>query len=98
MCIGSFGGDSDHFTKYGAGIYGFTWWFNETGRLHPDQLTLPDASEDVIMSIGAKGNNAVIIPHFDLILVSAHGNWGKLKAGDADNKFNRYIKICYTDV
>ncbi len=23
--IGTFSGDSDHFTKYGAGIYGFNW-------------------------------------------------------------------------
>ena len=33
--IGSFGGGSDHFTGYGAGIYGFDWWFNATGPPPP---------------------------------------------------------------
>jgi len=91
--IGSFGGDSDHFTKYGAGIYGFNWWFNSTGRLHPGQLTWPDVTNDVIMSIGARGNNTVIIPDLDLILVNARGNWGRLEAGDPENTYNKYIRF-----
>jgi CubicO group peptidase (beta-lactamase class C family) len=91
--IGSFGGGSDHFTAYGAGIYGSNWWFNETGRLHPDRATWPDAPRDTVMSIGAGGNNAVIIPSLNLVLVSAKGDWGKLAAGEVDSKFHLHIKL-----
>jgi len=91
--IGSFGGGSDHFTNFGAGIYGFNWWFNDTGRLHPESLTWPDAPRDTIMSIGAGGNCSVLIPSKNLLLVCARGNWGKLKAGDPQSKMNQLIKI-----
>ena len=29
--IGTYGGESNHFSKAGPGIYGFNWWFNATG-------------------------------------------------------------------
>lgn len=32
---------ADHFTDYGAGIYGYNWWFNATGRLHPQRSPGP---------------------------------------------------------
>ena len=60
--IGSFGGGSDHFTKFGPGIYGFNWWFNGLSRLHPVSTTWPDAPRDTYLSIGAGGNNSVMIP------------------------------------
>jgi len=91
--IGTFGGGSDHFTNCGAGIYGFNWWFNGTGRLHPEALTWPDAPPDTFMSIGAGGNCSVMIPSLDLVLVSARGNWGDLIAGDPDCLFNRHIRL-----
>ncbi len=91
--IGSFGGGSDHFTPYGAGIYGFNWWFNGKGRLHPCSKTWPDAPDDTFMTIGAGGNNMVMIPGQDLILVSARGNWGHFEAGNPQNTFNRIIKL-----
>ncbi len=91
--IESFGGGSAHFTHFGAGIYGCNWWFNDTGLLHPNQLTWPDAPKDVVMSIGAGGNNAVMIPSMNLVLVSAKGKWGKLDAGNADSLFNQHIKL-----
>jgi len=92
LSLGSYGGDSDHFTEYGPGIYGFNWWFNDYGRRHPDTLTWPDAPRDTFMSIGAGGNNTVIIPSMKLMLVSAKGDWGKLEPGSTDSKFNRHIK------
>jgi len=91
--VGSFGGGSDHFTNYGAGIYGFNWWFNGTGRLHPESITWPDAPPDTFMSIGAGGNCSVMIPSLDLVLVSAQGNWGNLVAGDPECLFNRHIRL-----
>lgn len=90
--IRSYGGGSDHFTEYGAGIYGFNWWFNGTGRLHPATPTWPDALADTFMSIGAGGNCSVIIPSLDLVLVCARGNWGQLKAGDASSRMNEVIR------
>ena len=89
--IGSFGGESDHFTQFGAGIYGFNWWFNETGRLHPDKTTWPDAPRDTIMSIGFGGNCAALVPSMNLVLVSAKGDWGKLEAGEPDTQMNHII-------
>lgn len=89
--IGSYGGGTDHFTRFGAGIYGFNWWFNETGRLHPDARTWPHAPADTVMSIGAGGNCSVIIPSLNLVLVNARGNWGRLDAGNPDSRMNQAL-------
>lgn len=96
--IDSFGGGSDHFTKYGAGIYGFNWWFNDTGRLHPDKKTWPDAPADTVMSIGFGGNNTAIIPSQGLMLVCASGDWNDLRAGEEASKINQALKLLMTAV
>lgn len=98
LMIGTFGGGSAHFTEFGSGIYGFNWWFNKTGLLHPENVTWPDATPKTFMSIGARGNNMVIIPEYQLILSSAKGNWGDLKAGDPNSNFNKYIKLLLSSV
>ena len=89
--IGSYGGGSDHFTVYGAGVYGFNWWFNNVGRLHPDRRTWPDAPPDVYMSIGAGGNCAAVFPSLNMVLACARGDWGKLTAGDPDATMNQIL-------
>ncbi|MCX6602125.1 MAG: serine hydrolase [Acidobacteria bacterium] len=89
--IGTYGGGSDHFTEYGAGIYGGNWWFNGIGRLHPKALTWPDAPRDTFMSIGAGGNCAMMIPSRQLTLVAMGANWGKLEPGNADSLTNQHI-------
>lgn len=89
--IGSYGGGSAHFTRYGAGVYGFNWWFNETGGKHPDARLWPDAPADTVMAIGAGGNCAAIIPSLGIVLVNAKGDWGSVKGGDADAKTNRVL-------
>jgi CubicO group peptidase (beta-lactamase class C family) len=89
--IGSYGGGSDHFTKYGAGIYGFNWWFNGVGRLHPDSVTWPDAPSDTYLAIGAGGNMAALFPSLNMVLISAKGNWGKLEGGKADSRMNHVL-------
>ena len=91
--IGSYGGGSDHFTSFGAGIYGFNWWFNDTGRLHPERRTWPDAPPDTYMSIGAGGNCAVMFPNLRMVLACAKGDWGKLNAGDPASKMNRVLAL-----
>jgi CubicO group peptidase (beta-lactamase class C family) len=91
--IGTFGGGSDHFTRFGPGIYGFNWWFNGASRLHPTQLTWPGAPRDTVMSIGAGGNCAAIIPSMGLVLASSRGKWGQLAGGDAASPFNQHLAL-----
>ena len=96
--IDSFGGGSDHFAKCGSGIYGFNWWFNETGLLHPEVRTWPDAPADTVMSIGFGGNNTAIIPSLGLMLVCASGDWNDLKAGEPTSKINQALKLLVSTV
>ncbi len=96
--IQSFGGGSDHFAKCGPGIYGFNWWFNDTGGQHPETRTWPDAPVDTVMSIGARGNNTAIIPSLGLMLVCAKGDWNDLNAGDANSKINQTLKLLVSAV
>ena len=91
--IGSYGGGSDHFTKYGPGIYGYNFWFNATGRDHPERLTWPDAPDDTFMTIGAGGNSAVIIPSLDMLIVAAKAKWGRPEPGDSASVMNRVMKL-----
>ncbi len=91
--IGSYGGGSDHFTQFGPGTYGFNWWFNDTGRLHPRARTWPDAPPDTFMSIGAGGKCSVMIPSLDLVLVSDEGNWGEIAGGEAGARMNQAIRV-----
>jgi CubicO group peptidase (beta-lactamase class C family) len=91
--LGTYGGGSDHFTAFGAGIYGFNWWFNRTGRLHPDRSTWPDAPADTIMSIGAGGNCSVLLPALGIVLVALKAKWGNHQAGDPQSETNGHIRL-----
>jgi len=91
--IGSYGGGSDHFTKAGPGIYGYNFWFNGTGREHPDKLTWPDAPADAFMTVGAGGNSAAIIPSLDMVVVAAKARWGNPQPGDTKSVMNRVMKL-----
>ncbi len=90
--IGSYGGESSHFSKGGPGIYGFNWWFNATGGRHPDTLTWPDAPRDAIMAIGHAGNCALLLPSRNFVLVALDADWGENDPGQADSKFNRRLE------
>ncbi|MCG3199922.1 MAG: hypothetical protein GHCLOJNM_04450 [bacterium] len=90
--IGSYGGHSNQ-TYHGPGIYGFNWWFNDTGRLNPDNLTWPDAPPDTVMSLGFGGNCSAFIPSLGLAVVCAQGEWGKEKAGDPTSPMNRVLAL-----
>jgi hypothetical protein len=96
--IGSFGGGSDHFTQYGAGTYGFNWWFNTTGRLHPDSKSWPDAADDLVVAIGFGGNCCALLPSQSAVLVAAEADWGKLQAGEGDTKMNQVLAAFATAV
>ncbi|MBN2326895.1 MAG: DUF5060 domain-containing protein [Candidatus Omnitrophica bacterium] len=96
--IGSYGGGSDHFTSFGPGIYGFNWWFNDTGRTHQGTFTWPDAPKDAFMSIGAGGNNTVIIPSLNMVIAAAKADWGKLDAGNLQSRTNQVIKLAVSAI
>jgi CubicO group peptidase (beta-lactamase class C family) len=91
--IGTYGGESNHFSTAGPGIYGFNWWFNDTGGSHPDVLTWPDAPRDTVMSLGHRGNCSAMMPSLNFVVVAAEANWGELKAGKADSPLNRLLKL-----
>ncbi|MBI4557768.1 MAG: DUF5060 domain-containing protein [Candidatus Hydrogenedentes bacterium] len=90
--IGTYGGGSDHFSDAGPGIYGFNWWFNDTGRMHPHLLTWPDAPPDTVMSLGGAGHSSAIIPSLNVALVCAQGNWGEVKGGNFGSRMNEVLK------
>jgi CubicO group peptidase (beta-lactamase class C family) len=91
--LGTYGGGSDHFARCGPGVYGFNWWFNATGGPHPDCRTWPDAPPDTVMSLGARGNSAALIPSLNLVLVCANGDWDDLRGGDPTSKINRALAL-----
>lgn len=91
--IGTYGGGSDHFTKFGPGVYGFNWWFNGFGAGPLNSRTWPDAPPDTVMSIGARGNNAAMFPSLGLVLVCASGDWADLQGGDASTKLNKALGL-----
>lgn len=93
LAIGSYGGESDHFNDAGPGIYGFNWWFNDTGRLHPHALTWPDAPRDTVMSLGARGNSSAFIPSLKVAVICANGNWGEVRGGDRGSEMDRLLKL-----
>ena len=91
--IGTFGGGSKHFTEYGAGCYGFNWWFNRTGRLHPGRKLWPDAPDEIVVSIGARGNNTAFLESRRMLLVGLSGDWGSLEGGSSESRFNRALGL-----
>ena len=89
--VGSFGGESDHLTRLGPGIYGFTWWFNATGRDHPERRAWPGAPADAILALGVRGRGALLLPGLRAVVVAAEGRWGELSAGDPDSPLGRVL-------
>ena len=91
--IGTYGGESNHFSIAGPGIYGFNWWFNAKGPTHPDQITWPDAPVDTVMSLGVRGNCSAMIPSLKLLVVAANADWGNNEPGIVDSKANQRLKL-----
>lgn len=91
--IGTYGGESNHFSKAGPGVYGFNWWFNATGGKHPNVLTWPDAPRDTVMSLGHRGNCSAMIPSLNIVVVAADANWGDNTPGEADSPLNQNLKL-----
>jgi CubicO group peptidase (beta-lactamase class C family) len=91
--IGTYGGESNHFSKAGPGIYGFNWWFNGTGGTHPNAENWPDAPADTVMSLGVGGNCSALMPGLKLVAVAADADWGELEPGNVDAAQNQRLKL-----
>lgn len=91
--IGTYGGESDHFSDAGPGIYGFNWWFNGHGPRHPEALTWPDAPADCFMSLGLRGNCSVMMPSLGLAVVAADADWGRNEPGDRASVINQRLRL-----
>ena len=50
------------------------------------------------MSLGHGGNCSVLIPGLRRVLVSAGGDWGELRTGDAGSTMNRRLKLLIESV
>ncbi len=90
--IGTYGGESSHFSKSGPGIYGFNWWFNGTGSRHPDTLSWPAAPRDTVMALGHRGNCAAMIPSLNLVVVALDADWGPFEPGKPEAVLNQRLK------
>lgn len=93
MKIGSYGGDSDHFSKAGPGEYGFNWWFNAQGGRHPDTRSWPDAPADTFMSMGLHGNHTAMMPSLGLLVVAAEADWGTGEPGHREGVLNQRLRL-----
>ncbi len=91
--IGSYGGGSDHFTRFGPGIYGYNFWFNSMGRDHPDAITWPDAPLDAYMTVGAGGNSMVILPSQSIVVAAARADWGNPQPGKKSSAMNEVMRL-----
>ncbi|MGD9722881.1 MAG: DUF5060 domain-containing protein [Pirellulales bacterium] len=91
--IGTYGGDSDHFSQAGPGIYGFNWWFNAPSAAADGKPTWPDAPADTFMSLGLHGNCTAMMPSLGLVVASADGDWGPIDPGRADSVMNQRLRL-----
>jgi CubicO group peptidase (beta-lactamase class C family) len=92
LAIGTYGGESDHFSQAGPGIYGFNWWFNAKHSRHRDELTWPDAPADTFMSLGLHGNCTAMFPSLRLVIATANGDWGQVEPGKSNSEMNQQLK------
>lgn len=91
--IGTYGGESNHYSDCGPGIYGFNWWFNKQVGTQVGTMTWPDAPPDTVMSLGVRGNCTAMIPSLNLLVVAANADWGKNDAGDPNSVLNQRLKL-----
>ena len=89
--VGSVGGGTDQ-SEYGPGLFGASWWFNETVGT-TSLRAWPDAPLDMFQANGHWSNEIVImIPSLNL-LVSARGAWGTFVPGDPNSGMNQRLRL-----
>ena len=91
--IGTLGGGSDQ-TPYGAGIYGFNWWFNATGALHPTATSWPDAPLDTFQANGHWGKEVVtVMPGLKVVMAYFNGATLGFTPGSSSSSTNQVLKL-----
>jgi hypothetical protein len=91
--IGSYGGGGDQI-PYGPGIYGFNWWFNATGGLHPTSKTWPDAPDDTFQANGHWSREAVtVIPSLKVVMAYFGGATLGFTPGSSASSSNQVLKL-----
>jgi Big-like domain-containing protein/beta-lactamase family protein len=89
--VGSVGGGTDQ-SEYGPGIFGASWWFNDTVGTS-GLRAWPDAPLDMFQANGHWSDEIVImIPSLNL-LVAARGWWGSFEPGNPDSGMNRTLRL-----
>lgn len=100
LCVRSFGGGSNHY-QYGAGIYGFHWYFNAPGTVgtlyvddrnhgHSFENIWPGLPSDISITVGW-GINSLMIPSLGLVQVCAgNANWDHPYLTPEDPDFLNY--------
>jgi hypothetical protein len=89
--VGSLGGGTDA-TEYGPGLFGASWWFNDTVG-ETDLRAWPDAPLDMFQANGHWTREIVVmIPSLNL-LVAARGAWGSFVPGDPSSGMNERLRI-----
>lgn len=89
--VGSVGGGTDQ-TEYGPGMFGASWWFNETVGA-AGLRAWADAPLDMFQANGHWDREIVVmIPSLNL-LVAARGSWGAFLPGDASSGMNQRMAL-----
>ena len=88
---GTVGGGTNQ-SVYGPGMFGASWWFNETVGT-TGLRAWPDAPLDMFQANGHwDGEIVVMIPSLNL-LVAARGAWGSFVPGDPTSGMNQRLRL-----
>ena len=90
--IGNYRDESAFFENAVAHSYGYGWWFNRSLDGEKNDLIWPEAPSDMFLCLGDRGNNAVIVPSLNLVLVTGYAKWGGFDPRDASGSFNAGIQ------
>jgi CubicO group peptidase (beta-lactamase class C family) len=94
--IGSYGGGTDQ-TKYGPGVYGFNFWFNERGT--SGERVWPALPADTYQANGMWNRDTVtIIPSLRMVVAVRGAKPGKFEPGKPEGKYNENMKLLMESV
>ena len=94
--IGSYGGGTDQ-TKYGPGVYGFNFWFNEP-RTQASAFG-PPSPADTYQANGMWNRDTVtIFPSLRMVVAVRGAKPGKFEPGKAEGQYNENMKLLVESV
>ena len=94
--IGTYGGGTDQ-TKYGPGVYGFNFWFNERGA--SGERVWPALPADTYQANGMWNRDTVtIFPSLRMVVAVRGAKPGKFEPGKAEGKYNENMKLLMESV